>query len=177
MAGALFATLRAADVTIEGDHMLSCRHALAAAIVLGVAATVPAKAQQPGCMAEIMPMREALEKQGKALQAAADRKADRSEICSRIRTYAATEAKFVKYLETNQSWCGIPPEAVKQVKANYGNTLKMRSQACAPAAQAPVQRGPGLSEALGTVRRPAPATGASSGVGTYNTLTGNPFNR
>lgn len=154
----------------------SRRSVLAAAVLLAMAASTPAQAQQPGCMNEIVPLRQAVETHGKALQAAASRKAERSEICQRVRTYAAAEGKFIKYLEENQSWCGVPPDAIKQLKANYGNTVKMRNQACAAAAAPPAPRGPGLSEALGTARTAPPPT-SGTGVGTYNTLTGNPFNR
>ncbi len=153
--------------------------AVAAGIVSTASAFLaPAHAQQMPCAGDIMPLRDAVEKQGVALKSAVDRKADRGEVCNRVRSYAAAEAKFVKYLESNQSWCGIPPEAVAQVKANHGETLKMRGQACAVGA-APQQGpppGPGLSEALGTARSLAPPPGRTD-RGTYNTLTGNPLYR
>jgi len=164
--------------------MLSTRILLA--VAAGVALTTPvllggssAHAQQMPCANDIMPLRDAVEKQGKALKAAVDRKAERSEVCSRIRSYAAAESKFVSYLEQNQSWCSIPPEAVAQIKANHAHTIKMRGQACAagpaggPAGPPP---GPGLSEALGTSRSFSAPAGKQD-RGTYNTLTGNPLHR
>jgi hypothetical protein len=165
--------------------MLSNRilRAVAAAGIVSTApaffATPPAQAQQMPCVNEIMPLRQAVEKQGAALKAAVDRKADRSEVCNRVKSYASAEAKFVKYLEANQSFCGIPSDAIGQVKANHGHTLKMRGQACAagPTAGPPgPPPGPGLSEALGTSRALAPPPGRDD-RGTYNTLTGNPLYR
>lgn len=164
--------------------MLSTRILLA--VAAGVALTTPvlwgaspAHAQQMPCAGDIMPLRDAVEKHGKELKAAVDRKAERSEVCSRIRNYAAAEGKFVGYLEANQSWCSIPDDAIKQVKANYAHTLKMRGQACAagPVGGPPgPPPGPGLSEALGTSRSYTPPSGKQD-RGTYNTLTGNPLHR
>jgi hypothetical protein len=140
-------------------------------------ASAPAKAQGVPCANDIVPLRNAVDKEGHALKAAIDRKAERSEVCGLVRRYAAAEAKFVKYLETNQSWCGVPAEAMTQVKANHSKTLKMRSQACAaatgPSGPPP---GPGLSDALGTSRTFTPPPGRTD-RGTYNTLTGNPLHR
>lgn len=137
-----------------------------------------AQAQQMPCMNEILPLRQAVEKEGVRVKGAIDKKAERSEICNRLKSFAASEAKFVKYIETNQTWCSIPPETVKQLKAGHGNTLKMRGQACAagPVGGRPgPPPGPGLSEALGTAR--VPSGDSKADRGTYNTLTGNPLQR
>ena len=140
---------------------------------------VSAQAQQMPCMNEIMPLRQAVEKEGMRVKGAIDKKAERSEVCERLKSFAATEAKFVKYIETNASWCAVPPETVKQLKAGHGHTLKMRGQACS--AGGPVggrpgpPPGPGLSEALGTAR--VPSGDSKADRGTYNTLTGNPLQR
>ncbi|HEX2216963.1 MAG TPA: hypothetical protein VHG27_09790, partial [Xanthobacteraceae bacterium] len=151
---------------------------LASAALLAAMAAGPALAQMP-CMNEVMPLRQAVEKDAAALKAAIDRKADRSEICNGFKRFAAAEAKFLKYLEANQQWCGVPPDAIKQVKTGHDNTLKMRGQACAAGpigGQPGPPPGPGLSEALGTSRAHMPAAGPAD-RGTYNTLTGNPFDR
>jgi hypothetical protein len=147
--------------------------------VLAWGAIAPsAQAQQMPCMNEIAPLRQAVEKAGAAIKAAADKKAERSEICSRIKTFVAQEAKFIKYIETNASWCGIPPEAVTQLKGGHSHSLKMRNQACSGGpigGRAGPPPGPGLSEALGTSRMPTNNDKADRG--TYNTLTGNPISR
>ena len=137
-----------------------------------------AQAQIP-CATEIGPLRDAVEKDALAVKAAVDRKAERAVVCTQMKRFAASEAKFVKYLEANQSWCSVPAEAMKQVKANHANTLRMRGQACAaapPGARQGPPPGPGLSEALGTSRAPV-VDDTKADRGTYNTLTGNPLQR
>lgn len=133
-------------------------------------------AHAQACMNEVMPMRAAVEKDGAAVKAAIDKKTDRSEICNSLKKFTASEAKFIKYMEENQSWCGIPPEFIGQLKKNHGHSVKLRGQACAsgPAsaqARPQIPQGPGLSEALGTSRA---ASGAAprTGTGTFDTLTG-----
>ncbi|MCC7347042.1 MAG: hypothetical protein IT538_06555 [Variibacter sp.] len=133
--------------------------------------------QQMPCANEILPLRNTVEKAGMAVKAAIDKR-DRGEICSRMKAFAAVEAKFVKYLETNGNWCSIPSEVVQQAKASHGRTLTMRTQACAagPVGRQGPPPGPGLSEALGTSRTPVIGENKND-RGTYNTLTGNPLQR
>lgn len=148
----------------------------AAITTFGVSAAV---AQQMPCATEIVPLREAVEKAGMSVKASVDSKADRSVICEKIKAFAANEAKFVKYLEANAGWCGIPGEALQQVKATHSRTLKMRGQACSagpPSAMRGPAPGPGLSDALGTTRAPSTADNKND-RGTYNTLSGNPLQR
>ncbi len=148
----------------------------AAALASGFAWIGASSAHAQACMNEIMPMRAAVEKDGGAVKAAIDKKTDRSEICNSLKRFTATEAKFIKYLDENQSWCGVPPDFVATLKKNHGHTLKLRGQACAvgpnTAAAGPrIPQGPGLSEALGTSRA---ASGAPprSATGTFDTLSG-----
>lgn len=156
---------------------------LAAALVLtnvvGAAAQFPpSQPGQPPCFNEFMPLRNEAEKRGNAIQRAAKRKAPPPEVCGLFKSFAAAEAKFIKYAETNATWCGIPPEALKQMKANHSQTLKVRGQVCAAAAAPPPKpRGPTLSDALGTTTVPD-ATTTRTGRGTLDTLTGgNPLAR
>ena len=138
-----------------------------------------ANAQMP-CANEFTTMRQAIEKEGAGVRALVEKKAPREQVCNQMKKFAATEAKYVKFLTDNQSWCAVPPEAVKQVTTNHNHTLKLRQQACAAGGPAPGQAGPppgpGLSDALGTARAPVPETSKST-RGTYDTLTGNPFQR
>jgi hypothetical protein len=134
--------------------------------------------QAPPCFNEMIPLRDSMEQHGKAVKAAVDSK-DRAKVCENIKRYASTEAKYLKFLQDNQSWCGIPPQIIEQVKGSHANTLKVRGQACAagPVGARPgPPPGPGLSDALGTSRAPTPGT-AKTGKGTFDTLTGNPFQR
>lgn len=133
---------------------------------------------QPPCMADFMPLRAEAEKRAGLIKAAADRKADRKEICHLITRFSEAEAKFVKYVETNHTWCGIPPQVVTQIKTNHGKTVATRTKVCSNnplGAQGPgLPPGPGLSDALGLGRAPS-AANTSTGKGTYDTLTGNPI--
>jgi len=145
--------------------------------IAGAAAQFPPGQQQvPPCFNEFMPLRNEAEKRGNAIQAASKRKAPREEICGLFKSFAAAEAKYVKYAETNATWCGIPAEAVKQMKSNHSQTLRIRSQVCAAAAAPARPRGPTLGDALGTTRVPTPDT-TRTGRGTFDTLTGNPLTR
>ncbi|MBX6427107.1 MAG: hypothetical protein IRZ09_14425 [Variibacter sp.] len=154
---------------------------LFAVAALGLAASASAAHAQGPCASEFLPLREAVEKDALAVKALVDRKAPREEVCNQIKKFAASEAKYVKYLTDNQQWCGIPAEAIQQVKASHSHTLKLRQQACSAA---PVQGsggpppGPGLSEALGTARAYTPPSPSKASSGTFNTLTGgNPLQR
>ena len=148
---------------------------LAVIFLLALALSVlggPALAQMPPCANEFIPLREKVEKDSLAVKAAIERK-DRAEICNSLKQFTASEAKFVKYMEANQGWCGIPAEAVQQLKQNHARSTKLRGQACATGAAAgrpPIPAGPGLSDALGTSRAPTGTT--KSGTGTFDTLTG-----
>lgn len=126
-------------------------------------------------MNEFMPLRAEAEKRGMAIQAATKRKAAREEVCTLFKRFAEAEAKYVKYAETNANWCGIPADAVNQMKTNHGQTLRIRSQVCSVAA-APRPRGPTLGDALGTT--PVTPSTTRTGRGTFDTLTGgNPLTR
>jgi len=154
---------------------------LAATLVLtglsGAAAQFPPAPQQPPpCFNEFMPLRNEAEKRGTAIQAASKRKAPREEICGLFKHFAEAEAKYVKYAETNATWCGIPEQAVQQMKSNHSQTLKIRGQVCAAAAAPAKPRGPTLGDALGTTSVVTPS-GTRTGRGTFDTLTGNPLTR
>ena len=139
--------------------------------VLALAAGDRAMAQAPPCMNELMPLRQAVEKDSLPVKAAFEKK-DRAQICNALKRFTVTEAKFVKYMEANASWCGIPAEIIAQARKGHAQSTKLRGQACAagPAAAPAIPAGPGLSEALGTSR--APTGKPKSGTGTFDTLTG-----
>jgi hypothetical protein len=147
---------------------------LAALLVLtavtGAAAQFPPQ-QQPPCFNEFMPLRNEAEKRGNAIQEAAKRKAQPTEVCTLFRRFVEAEAKYVKYAETNSTWCGIPDEAVKQMKANHAQSLKIRQRVCSAAVAPPKPRGPSLGDALSTTPVPS-ASNTRTGRGTFDTLTG-----
>ncbi len=137
------------------------------------AAQPPQGGGMPPCANEFIPLREQVQKDGLAVKAAIDKKAERSEICNRLKRFATAEGKFIKYLETNAGWCGIPAEAIQQVKASHVHSSKLRDQACAAGPTGPrIAPGPGLSDALGTSRAAVPDT-SRKGASTFDTLSGN----
>jgi hypothetical protein len=142
----------------------------------------PGPGGQPPCFNDFMPLRQDAEKRAGAIQAAAKRKAPREEICKLFKNFAEAEVKVVKFVATNQQWCGIPPQAVEQMKANHTKTVQTRDKICSgegPPGMAggpPRPSGPGLSEALGTSRMSTPNTSAGRS-GAFETLTGNALTR
>ncbi len=147
----------------------------------------PAPAQQaapqgqtPPCFNEFLPLRQEAEKRAEPLRTAGQpgkAKLTQPEACKAFKEFAAAEGKMMKFVEEKNVWCGIPLEAVKQMKANHLRTVKMRDQVCnaaRPAAAAPAA--PSLSDALGTARIPD-ARNTNTGRGTLDTLTGNPIAR
>jgi hypothetical protein len=119
-------------------------------------------------------IREDVEKGAAGIRAASDRKATREEVCPLFKSFAAKEAKMVKFLETNQKVCGIPPNIIPQVKQNHAKTIQIRNAVCSAAPSAP--SGPTLSDALGGPII-ADDTNVRTGRGTFDTLTGNALQR
>jgi hypothetical protein len=132
----------------------------------------PQQRSEPPCFAEFAPMKAEAEKRANALKAAMQKKVPREEACGFVKSFAAAEAKLVKYVTTNAQTCGIPPEAVKQMKSNHDRTVKAQTQICSQNAGPAKPSGPGLSEALGTARGGTldPLAPQSGGL---DTLTGN----
>jgi hypothetical protein len=117
-------------------------------------------------------IRDQAEKDATAIKATSDRKGTREELCAAFSRFLGSEGKMVKFLETNRAACGVPPEAVKQVKAQHAKTAQIRKQVCSAA---PAQRGPSLSDALSGPLLPDETP--KPGRGTFDTLTGSPLAR
>ena len=148
------------------------------ALVLVAAVRAGAQAPQVNCAEGFTTLRSAAETKGKAIQAAAKRKASPQEICPLFRAYAEAEGKMVQFLEKNQFECQVPPDAIKGSKANHAKTLQVRTQVCQaaanPAAAAPPSAG--LSGFLTNIPGAAPPP-TTSGTGVFDTLTGNALQR
>lgn len=134
--------------------------------------------QLPPCFKDFEPLKAEAEKRGKLIQAATSKKekASREEVCALFKNYSAAEARLVKFIKENAQWCGIPPEAATQMKANHDRTLRTQNQICSVAGGPAKPTGPGLSEALGTARGGAFDPLAPNN-GTLDTLTGNVLTR
>lgn len=140
------------------------------------AATAPAVAQAgpPQCAAFATLSADA-KKRADAVQAAIKAKVDRSEICTLMTNFVASEGKVIKFLVDNKTWCGVPDDAIKMSKTNHEKSLKFREVACNSAA-GPAPKPPTLSDAI---KMPSvdSATNTKTGHGTFDTLTGNPLAR
>ncbi|MBM3530875.1 MAG: hypothetical protein FJX62_22590 [Alphaproteobacteria bacterium] len=119
-------------------------------------------------------LRDDAEKGAMAIKAAGDRKASREEVCPLFKNFAVREARVVQFLVKNQATCGVPPQAVKDARANHARTIQIRNQVCATGPSGPA--GPSLSDALGGPVI-ADDTSVKPGRGTFDTLTGNPLSR
>jgi hypothetical protein len=139
----------------------------------GGASPFPPPGGQSVC-ATFPSLRGEVEKAGLAIKAASERKATREEVCPLFKTFAAREAKMVKFLVSNQSTCSIPGDAIKNAKSSHAKTLQIRNQVCNPAAAAPA--GPSLSDVLGGPII-ADDTSTQKRGGTFETLTGNALSR
>ncbi len=129
----------------------------------------------PPCFTEFSKLRIEVEKRGAAAKAANERKAPREEFCKVVSALAGAAEKWAKYTEKEAKGCGIPGDAVTQIKAESEHLGKLKTQVCtagAPAAAGP----PSLSEALGTDRMPIDdgnkATAKRGGV--LDSMTGAP---
>ena len=153
----------------------------AAAQMMGPGMPMPGQAppqqqqQAPPCFAEFKPLRDEAEKRGLALKTAVQKKVSREEVCTLIKSYAAAEAKVVKFIQANAFTCGIPAEAASSMKANHVRTQQSEKQVCSGGGGpggAPKPTGPGLSDALGTTRGGS-LDPLAPNSGTLDTLTGN----
>ncbi len=162
---------RSCSLSMPRPSILRTPLPLSLALAAMMAAALPARAQVP-CMNEVTAVRAPVENSGKAVKAAIDGKKDPQEICNRLKIFTTAEAKFIKYLEDNASWCGFPPDAIAQVKQSHAHSLKLRGQACkVAAAPRALPTGPGLADALGSSRSAVPDT-SKPGRGIFDTLSG-----
>ena len=130
----------------------------------------------PPCMSQFLPMRAEAEKRAGALQAGINKKKAPPEICQLFRSFSEAEAKVVKYAVANQTGCGIPPDAVAQMKKNHAKTNEVRDRVCSVADKPAQPAGPNLGEALGFGSLPNAET-TRAGTGTLDSLSGNPLAR
>jgi hypothetical protein len=137
--------------------------------------SAPQPAPPPACQ-QLLGYRDETAKHGQALQAAGKKKAPPDEICKLFKAFIAAETKFVKGLEDHSATCGVPPEAIKQLKLGHSKATQTAKNVCDAAAQGPRPAGPTLSDALGTTAT-VPNASSSRGQGTFDTLMGSPLVR
>jgi len=135
----------------------------------------PPQGPPPKCQA-LLAIRDEVQKHGNAISAANEKRADVKVACGLFKRYLASEAKMIKMLETDGPGCGAPPSVVQQVRSGHARAQQVGKQVCDAAERGPAQAGPTLSDALGTSPS-LPDTRDKKGAGTFETLTGNPFER
>jgi len=135
----------------------------------------PSGGPSDACMKGFVPLREEAEKRGKLIKAASERHAPPDEACKLIGNFGQSEIKMIKYIDTNATKCGIPPQIGDQLKAGHKNTEAMLKKVCAVAQQAQTRApaGPSLSEVLGSSASAPEATPTQKGGSTFDTLNGN----
>jgi hypothetical protein len=153
---------------------------IAALLSLGTAGTAAAQfqpmappQQPPPCVKAFIKLRDDAASKAKAIREASSRKATPQEACHLFGALVAAEAKMVKYASANNVWCGIPEQAVKQMKQEHAKATEMRTKICRVAA-APQLRAPTLSDALGA-NVPDTSNMKPGHGGTFDTLTGSPL--
>lgn len=133
------------------------------------------------CMKNFIPLRQETEKRGKLLEAAGKKKGTSpDEICKLLTGYSQAELKMMKYVQSNGSKCGIPPQIGDQLKMSHTKTSEMQQKVCGVAQQAAQARAsatPSLSEVLGSSAALPEATPQKKGGSTFDTLNGNVLTR
>jgi hypothetical protein len=89
----------------------------------------PQQGPPPVCQ-QLLTTRDEVQKHGKVLSAAGQRKAPAEEVCKLFKVFVASETRMVKGLEDNAGTCGVPAEVIKQVKTQHNKAAQMAKQVC-----------------------------------------------
>jgi hypothetical protein len=136
----------------------------------------PQQGPPPACQ-QLLSYRDETAKQGQALQAAGQKKAEPAEICKLFKAFLGAETKMLKGLEELSSQCGVPADIIKQVKVGHAKASETAKRVCEMAEMGPRPAGPSLGEALGAAPVVPDATNTKRGQGTFDTLQGTPLQR
>lgn len=138
----------------------------------------PQQPQQevPACAKEFFKLRDETEKNGNAIQEAGKRKVPPPVACRLFNAFVSAEAKMIKYATAKAAECGIPAQAITQMKQSHAKSTEIRTRVCRVAEAGPPRpQAPSLSDALNT---PVPdSANIKTGRGTYDTLTGTPLGK
>jgi hypothetical protein len=133
------------------------------------------QAPPPECQ-QLLTLRDDVEKHGKAIQAANQKRASVKQACGLFKNYLAAESKMIKAIERSGTKCGVPSDVPRQMRENHAKASVVGKQVCDAASQeARGGAGPSLSDALGA--NPPLPNADTKGAGVFDTLTGNPFAR
>jgi len=89
----------------------------------------PPAASQAECQ-ELLARRDELQKHGKVIGEANDKKADVKVACRLFRTYIATQARILRLLETHGAQCGVPSQVNLQVRTSHAKAQQIGRQVC-----------------------------------------------
>ena len=127
--------------------------------------------QPPAACQHLITLRDEAQKAGNALKVAGEKKAPPDETCKLFKNFMAVEVKMIKGLEDGAQICGVPPDAIKAVRAQHATVQKVAKQVCDAAAMGPRPAGPSFSDVLGSTPT-VPDTATKHGYGTFDTLSG-----
>lgn len=156
------------------DRGLAIALFLASGLVAFGTAIPVASAQQsmPAQCMKFRAINEATQLKANAVQVAMKAKADRKDICRLMTAFVASESSVVKFLVDNETWCGIPDQAVSAAKASHEKSIKFRDAACTAG---PSPKAETLSDAIKTAPVDSATNTKAGRFGTFDTLTGNPL--
>jgi hypothetical protein len=152
----------------------ACLLPLAGGVARGQMMVQPAPQQMPPCLAEFAKLRDDVQKKASAIQKAGERKVPPKEACQLFKVFTAAEAKMLKYVTENATFCSIPPQVIEQIKTGHARSTEMRTRVCKVAEAPPRPAGPSLSDAL-TAPIPDSSNIKTDRGGTFDTLTGSPL--
>jgi hypothetical protein len=136
----------------------------------------PQQGPPPACQ-QLLAFRDETAKGAAAISAANKRHAPVAEACRLFKSFYNAQGKMMRAIEEKGPQCGVPPEVNNQLKAENVKVQQIMNQVCEAAARGPAPSGPTLSEALGTSLSVPSVDAKKPGIGTFDTLTGNPLAR
>jgi hypothetical protein len=129
------------------------------------------------CMQQVEPLRDEAQRRAKLVQEASKHHATAQEACKLIGEFSQAELRFMNFITTKQTACGIPAEIPKQMKVAHGRTEQMHKQVCGMASSAQAPAGPSLSDVIGSTNISVDAPVKRKGGSTFDTLNGNVLSR
>ena len=130
--------------------------------------------EQQDCLRQFTAYRQDVEKKARLAEAEAKKKPTREKMCEMVTAYSNAEAKWIKFSETSMTRCGIPQQAIEQIKGVHVHTADARKRICSAGPATAAAAAPSLSDALGATTAPVTEEPKKRKEGgTMDTLTGN----
>ena len=128
-------------------------------------------------MKQFEPLRDETQHRAKLVQEAGKRHATPQEACKLIGEFSKAELRFMNFVTTKQTACGIPADIPKQMKTAHGHTEQMLKQVCGMANAPQASAGPSLSDVIGAPSISEEAPIKRKGGSTFDTINGNILSR